>query len=472
MLRCSFSPLAVALALLAAPAWAQNELSNFAATGRGGVVNTFATGYQALGVNPANLGRAGGSRVAFTIGEVGAGVGSQSLSRRQLNKLIFHADEALSAAERTALIAGLNNGNALNLSADATAFGVAVRLPAGLGGLAFSAHQRLSGHAAFTQNSADLLVNGQHAALIQQYYDLAGQPRGGTQPPALSAALAGTALQLALTNEYNVGYGLPVLDVPGLKLAAGVGYRYVQGLGVADMRIEGGQVTAYSALAPVFDLNYSAALRGDANFNYQDGGKLRPVGTGHGFDLGLAAEVGKILRLGASITDLGWLRWTGNVLTFSDQQLRFPQYTGLADYQLISSVVDQFAHDEQSLFTYQAAQAHRARLPAKLRLGGGVRLSERLEAGLDVTVPLNQVAGNLPSTFVGAGLDFKPLRWLRLSSGLSAGAGYRFSLPLGATLVTPHWEAGLSTRDVTGYLAENNPYMSAALGVLRFKFGE
>ena len=66
-------PLAALLALPAAVR-AQNELSNFSATGRGGVVNSFAEGYQAIGVNPANLGRNGQATVSFTVGEVGVGV--------------------------------------------------------------------------------------------------------------------------------------------------------------------------------------------------------------------------------------------------------------------------------------------------------------------------------------------------------------------------------------------------------------
>jgi hypothetical protein len=105
-------------------------------------------------------------------------------------------------------------------------------------------------------------------------------------------------------------------------------------------------------------------------------------------------------------------------------------------------------------------------------LGGGVRISEYFEAGLDVTMPLNKVAGNLTSPFVGAGLDYKPAHWVRLSTGVSGCAGYNFSLPLGVTFVTPIWEAGLSTRDVTGYFTENSPYVSAALGFLRFKIGK
>jgi hypothetical protein len=468
-----FSALLPAALLLATPALAQNELSNFSATGRGGVINTFAEGYQALNINPANLGRESGPRVAFTIGEVGAGVGSQSLTNAQFKKLLFHPNDPLSAAERTALVAGLTSDNTLNFNADVTAFAFSVRLPVGFGGLAFSAHQRLNGHIAFNRNGADVVVNGRNAAIIQQYYDAAGNPRSGSTPPALSAALDGTVLQLAATNEYNVAYGVQVLSVPGVvKLTAGAGYHYIQGIGVADARFSsGGGLSAYSAHSPVFGFTYSASLQGNPNFDYQNGGKLQPVGTGNGFDLGLAAEIGKVVRVGASVTDLGSMNWKGNLLTVNDQQLRYPQYDGTTDYNVIKGIVDQFANDTKSLFTYQPAREYRASLPAKLRLGGGVRISEYFEAGLDVTVPLNKVAGNLPSTFVGAGLDYKPVRWLRLSSGVSGGAGYRANLPFGLTIVTSVWEAGVSTRDVTGYFSEKSPYVSAAAGVLRFKIG-
>ncbi|MDB5236789.1 MAG: hypothetical protein JWR44_3782, partial [Hymenobacter sp.] len=82
-----FVSLAAGLAL-PATAFAQNELSNFSATGRGGVINTFATDYQAIGINPANLGRSTNFRVAFTIGEVGAGIGSQSLSKTTFKHIL------------------------------------------------------------------------------------------------------------------------------------------------------------------------------------------------------------------------------------------------------------------------------------------------------------------------------------------------------------------------------------------------
>ena len=127
--------LAAGLALPTA-ALAQNELSNFTATGRGGVVNTFAQDYQTIGINPANLGRAGQATVAFTLGEVGAGLASQSLSKTLFKRLLYDSDQPIGQAQRDELVRGLSGDNALNLNVDVTTLGLAVSLPNGLGGIA------------------------------------------------------------------------------------------------------------------------------------------------------------------------------------------------------------------------------------------------------------------------------------------------------------------------------------------------
>ena len=468
--------LPVGLALLAAtPALAQNELSNFSATGRGGVINSFATDYQTLGINPANLGRESTTKVAFTIGEIGAGVASQTLSNATFKQLVFHANDPFSSdpttanAQRLSLVNSLAGDNTLNVNVDVNALAVAVRLPPGLGSIAVSYRQRFATHLAFNRDAADILIRGNNSDIVRKYYDAAGNSNG-TPPPKLSAALDGTALQMAWTAEYNIGYGVQVFNAPGVfKLTAGAGYRYIQGLGIADLRISGGSLSAYSALSPVFQVNYGN-LSTNPSFNYEAGRGLQSVGHGNGFDLGLAAEVGKMFRFSASVTDLGTMTWTGNVLTASDQNLRYPQYTQLNDYNVIQNVINQFGNDK-TLFTYDAAKERKDDLPAKLRLGGSVHLSDKFEVGVDVTAPLNKVAGNLTSAFVGAGVDFKPTNWVRLSTGASTGAGYKASLPLGVTFVTRIWEVGFSTRDLTGYFSDKTPYYSAALGFLRFKIG-
>ncbi|HEX8326789.1 MAG TPA: DUF5723 family protein [Hymenobacter sp.] len=467
-------PLAALLALPAA-VHAQNDLSNFSATGRGGVINTFAQGYQAVGINPANLGRPGEPTVSFTVGEFGAGLASQTLSKSLFERMLNDFDEPLNQAQRSELVSALSGDNVLNLNLDATSLGLAIALPNGLGGLAFSNRVRMAAHVGLNPNAADIIVNGQNAAVMKQYYpapNTSGQPTP-TNPnaPLVSTVLDGTSIQLAATSEYNISYGVNVLDKPGVKVSVGAGYRYIQGLGIADVRADGGSLYAFSALAPVFDVNYGA-LANNPNFNsINDSGLFNSVGQGHGFDLGVALEVGKLVRLGASVTDLGSMKWTGNVVTANDQRLQQTTSQGVDTYNFVDEIAKQFDTNGQSLFTYEAARERKAALPGKVRLGGGVRVSSLFEAGLDVTLPLNKVAGNLTAPFVGLGVDFKPVNWVRLSSGLSGGAGYGTNLPLGITLVSSVWEAGVSSRDVLGYFSDKSPHYSIAAGFLRFKIG-
>ncbi|SNC75000.1 hypothetical protein SAMN06265337_2654 [Hymenobacter gelipurpurascens] len=452
--------LGVALALPTA-LHAQNELSNFTATGRGGVATTFATDYQAIGINPANLGRVGGAKFAFTIGEVGAGAGSQSLTRQQLRKFIYNTNDPLSAPDRQELARAFASDNALNMNADATTFGLAVQLPV-IGGIAISNRIRSAGHVGLNQNAADLLFLGRDAPVYTS--------AAAGNIPLVSEALAGTEMQFSALNEFNLAWGTRLIDLPLFQLSAGAGYRYIQGVGIVDIRVQPGNLQAYSAMSPVFDINYGS-LTTDPSFNLKTGNGLKPVGKGNGFDLGLAAEVGKALRLGVSVTDIGHMEWEGNLVTGNDQPLKRLNSSGVGTYNFIKEATQIFAAGTDSLFQYQAGQTRRANLATKLRAGVGLRISEYFEAGLDVTMPLNEVAGNLPNTFIGAGLDYKPVHWLRLSSGLTGGAGYGLSVPLGFTFTTSFYEAGVSTRDVVGLVASKNPYLSVAAGFLRFKIG-
>lgn len=456
---------ALLAALLAVPLLgrAQNELSNFTATGRGGVATTFASDYQAIGINPANLGRVGGATVAFTIGEFGAGIGSQALTRTQLRKFVYQASDQLSMADKLELARAFTSPNALNLNVDATTFGLSVALP-GLGTVAVSNRQRVASHVGLSQVAAEIAFLGKDAPVFQNY-----NPQTS---PLISEALDGTELQMTWLNEFNIAAGTRLIDLPLVQLSAGVGYRYIQGVGIVDFRVADGKVEGYGAVSPLFDIDYGS-LATNPSFNLRERASgLQPVGTGHGFDLGLALNAGRKLRLGLALTDLGHMSWEGNLVTANDQRLKRLRSSGIGSYEFFREAAQLFAGGTDSLFQYQPAASRRAALPTKLRAGAGLRISEYFETGLDVTLPLNEVAGNISAPFVGLGVDFKPVRWLRLSSGVSAGAGYDVSVPLGVTITTGFYEAGISTRDALGLVSEKNPYLSVAAGFLRFKFGK
>ncbi|MBO0359267.1 hypothetical protein J0X19_14995 [Hymenobacter sp. BT186] len=471
MNKTSYSLLTTLLLSAAAPLYAQNELSNFTATGRGGVATPLVTDYQALGINPANLGRRVEGTPLVTVGllELGLGAGSRSLTRDQLKNLVFHAEDGLSAADKQALTVSFTNGNALNVNAAAMSVGLSVALPVGT--VALSNRQRVVGHVGLNQTAADVLFNGSNAQIYQAAtYQTNGQ-YDPAKAPMISAALQGTELQLQWTDEYNVGYGAQVIDADGFKLSVGVGYRYIRGIGMLDVRVDDGEVNAFSSLSPLFKVNYGS-VTGNPNFDYRTGSGLKSVGSGHGFDLGVTAAASDLVRVGVSLTDLGSMTWKGNVLTANDQALKKVTSGGVNTYNIFKEASQLFGSSSDAAFTYNPDRQKKEKLPAKLRAGAAFTITEKLDVGVDAAVPLNNLAGNLNSTLLGVGLDFKPVSWVRLSSGVTGGAGYGTSVPLGITFSTKHYEAGISTRDITGLISEDSPYYSVALGVLRFKFGQ
>ncbi|PJJ47872.1 hypothetical protein CLV45_4562 [Hymenobacter chitinivorans DSM 11115] len=452
------------LGLLAATSLrAQSELNSFSIVGRGGVANTFASDYQAIGINPANMARMNNAVVAFSIGEGGVGVSSASLTRSQVWKFLRNTDQTLTRADKLELARAFTSDNTLNFNADVTTVAVSASFPV-LGSFAFSNRQRLSGHMALNQNAAEILFLGQEAPIYANY--------NPTTSPLITESLAGTQFQGTWYNEFNFAFARRLITLPLFRLSGGVGYRYIQGVGIVDVRIEPGKIEAYSAMSPLFDIDYGKVVN-STSFNLEKRANgLQPVGKGNGFDLGLAMEAGKMLRASLSLTDLGHMTWEGNLLTASDQKLKKLRSNGVDNYDFLSEATKIFASGTDSVFVYQPSQEHTASLPTKLRAGAGLRVTNRLEVGLDVTVPLNEVAGNITSPFVGAGIDFKPNKFIRLSSGVAGGAGYGFALPLGVAFTTNLYEFGVSTRDLPGLLADKNPYASVAAGFVRFRFGE
>lgn len=454
--------LAGLLAFGALSAHAQNELNNFTATGRGGVINTFARDYQVLGINPANLGRDDNALFAFTLGELGVGIQSKSLRKDQLKLFVNERDTKLTQAQKQEYAKSFANEDALNLNADLSLFAISAHIPK-FGGIAVSNRQRISSHFGLNQNGSDILWLGKNAPIFDQYQD--------GDPISIRGTLAPTSIQMSFMNEWNIAAGTAI-TLPGVQLQVGAGYKYIQGVGVIDIVIDNDQVTAYSSISPIFDVDYGDLTK-DPNFNTVDigTGVFEPVGEGHGYDFGISADIGNMVKVGASVTDVGNMVWRGNLLTANDEYFTKITSEGINSFNFFKEVANIVGGSTDSLFTYEPNKELRKSLPTKLRLGGGLKLGKKVETGLDVTIPMNNVAGNLVDPFIGAGIDFQVVKLIRLSSGFSTGAGYGTSIPLGITFTTPVYEFGVATRDVFGLMGQESPYLSVAFGFLRFKFG-
>ncbi len=454
--------LAAAFLGLQASVLAQTELSSFSATGRGGVMNTFVNDYQAIGVNPANLGR-GTSIVTFSIAEGGLAVSSQAFNKSTLKQFIDAADGSeITLEDCRDLAKAFTSDNVLNAGVDFNTFAISINLPK-FGSLAFSNRQRALGHAAFNKNFSELLFLGQDAQL---YNDVAPG-----QTVYASKLFDGTEIKASWVNEWNVAYGRKIIDLPMFNIYGGAGYRYIQGMALYEFSSKGGDVKAYSAASPVLDINYDDYLN-DPKFTYNDAdGLLSPVGRGHGFDLGLSAEIAKIVKVGVSVTDIGKITWTENLLQAQDRGFKLPEIEGTDEYSfedagdIAKTIID-------SALVFSPVNELKTDLPTRFRAGVGVKLGSKVEVGLDYVHALNTAPGNITQDFFGLGIDVMPLSFLRFSTGVSTGAGDKLNLPLGLAIVTPVYEFGVSTRDITAPFTENNPGGSFAMGFLKFKIGK
>ena len=247
------------LAFCALGVSAQNELSNFTATGRGGVINTFATDFQVLGINPANLGGSKNALFAFTVGEMGIGFHSKSLERDQLKLFLKDINKPLSQAQKHEFAKAFTSDDALNINGDLTTFAISGSVP-GLGGVAVSNRQRLTAHVGLNQNGAEILFLGKNAPVFANYND--------GDKISIRETLAPTSIQMSLMNEWNIAAGTSI-NLPGVKLQVGAGYKYLQGVAVMDIVVDNDKVTAYTAISPIFDVDYGDLVN-NPRFNKTD----------------------------------------------------------------------------------------------------------------------------------------------------------------------------------------------------------
>jgi hypothetical protein len=454
--------LAVAFITLHITAFAQNEFNSFSATGRGGVMNTFVHDYQAIGVNPANLGRST-SIVAFTIGEGGLGASTQAITKATMNTFMQAAQsEELSLETRRQLAKAFTNDNVLNVGADFNTFAISVNLPK-IGGFAFSNRQRGLGHVAFDKNFAELVFLGKDAELYNQY--------APGETVYVSKIFNGTEIKTTWLNEWNFSFGRKVIDLPFINIYAGAGYRYIQGMAIYEFSSKDGVAKAYSASSPIMGWNYDQYMK-DPKFSQSAiDGVFNPVGNGHGFDVGLSAEVLKIIKLSASVTDIGSMSWTKNLLEAKDNGFKLPEFEGSQSYTFQDAAITAITLIDSSL-VFSPVSEVTTELPTRFRAGAGIKLGNRVEIGMDYVKALNNAPGNITEDFMGVGIDVKALPFIRLSTGVSTGAGDKLNLPVGFAIVTPVYEFGVSTRNIMAPLSDTNPGASFAMGFLRFKIGK
>lgn len=442
---------------------AQLEQSSFGATGRGGTATSFVTDYQALGINPANLGFQTDYAFSLGLAEVGYGFYSKALEKDDVRAILFNNEDSITPEQAQVLAQSfLNEG--LRFDVDVMPFGFSLRIPK-FGTMAFS----ITGHAGYNTK-----LGGEAANIIFEGYDYAGYFDTvivtatdiygiAYEPLSLSQLFGDSEFSLDINTSFNVGYGLKLFgDEESISAYAGIGFRYILGYAYLDLRTDGETVTGLSALGlDLIDLQEGETLSPITTSAAQ------PVGFGSGWDFGFSVKVKEALTASIAITDIGKMKYTANVLQIHDFVLDTVAFSGVTTTDPIDLISDIL--NEEGLIEYDGLTEFTVNLPTKLRMGASFKVNDFLDVGVDAVFPMNDVAGSFDSPIVGAGAQVTLFKILNLSAGLSAGGGYAYNIPAGIGLNFKIWELGVATRDITTWFGQSSPYVSMAAGVLRFK---
>ncbi|MFT5247346.1 MAG: hypothetical protein ACI943_002096, partial [Gammaproteobacteria bacterium] len=318
---------------------AQNELSSFTSTGRG-VASPFVTDYHALGINPSNLNWSpeyDGKRVTFGFAEVAGSLYSEALVKEDLRKNLFGGGfETLNREEKLDMIKEFTDaGNAVDLSYMWA--GAAVNTEK-LGGFSYTTRDNIQFSSRLSEDLATMMYLGGTAPYFEQLIlstgDTIANVDGLSQDTldlvqkgitslanaqSLSDLLGDTEISLSWVREYHFGYGKRIWDTDNIQIFVGVGAKYIVGQGMARVgKNADGEIEAFSALSPVFNVDYGDGALSNPSSLPEGAGRLEPVGQGYGFDIGASVIIKEKLRVGVSITDIGRMKWDGNAYTLED----------------------------------------------------------------------------------------------------------------------------------------------------------
>lgn len=477
-----------ALGFLSSNLFAQYELSSFTSTGRGGAT-TFATDYQAIGINPANLGwqyKFDDKHFALGFNEVTFSAKSDALSSKEIRQIFTgnvsdftYAEKELAATEFS------NSGMALNIDLGSLGFAMYNEK---FGGLGFRMNDRIQTFIKLGPQTSDMLFLGKTSSYFDKLITNVGDTINNSNysgdgsdiasgfasaPSLISKVIEGTDISMSWVREYNLSYGRKILEKEDtFQLYAGAGVKYLQGMALLNVSSEGGNLSAFSSVTPLIPIDYGTAADLNPSTVSQNPKDFlpKPVGHGFGFDFGANAILFEKLKLGVAVTNIGSITWDGNVYTVQDTIVYDTESDGLNNYNVFEGVKD--LAGTEGLFKWSGEESLTVALPTVIRAGASMELGEKFELGCDFIVPGNKVPGSYENVIIGLGGDFKPVKFIKLSAGFVTGGNYGTQIPLGFTFspVKGGYEFGIASRDAVSFFKDNGSTLSLSVGFLRFRF--
>lgn len=454
----------IGIAIFSLPALAQIDMGVPNAAGKGGASTAMVKNWEAIGINPSNLGWTTNYKFSMSILNAGISAQSKALDFKTLKHAMFHPSDTFSVAEKQNYAALFTNEDGFNMAANVNWLAASIYFPK-LGGLAFSVRDRAYAHVGLNANAADILFNGMNASVYQDT---------SIYNENISTIFDGCNITYLHFREANLAYGKRIIKmgtvdadgIPAIQVFGGIGLKYIWGMANMNAKIADGVILGQSS----FSTNYSINYGNIQNFTPEKvGGIFNAVGTGTGMDLGSSLILKNKIRFALAVTDIGSITWKNNVLIANDTTMPHLDSTnlGLNNFQIASQTT--FLFGDNGFMNYTPAPDFKSNLPTRLRLGFGMKIGERLDIGADLVLPLNKTLYNLSKPYMAIGAELKVFEIMKLNFGIAGSGPLGFNVPLGITLgpLGP-FEFGLATGDILTFVDKSkNPNLSVCFGFIR-----
>ncbi|MFN0030869.1 MAG: DUF5723 family protein [Flavobacteriales bacterium] len=492
-MRSVYNILLLSVAFATTVANAQTEGSSFTLTGMG-VATPWARDYQCVGINPANLDLDPRyeTKVALGLLEGGISLYSAALTKEQVRQNIFQEEVAEFTLEQQRDFAKefANSANAVDV--EITHFGLSIRTER-LGTFAFRTRERASFYYELSEQASELLWLGYGSNywdslvvsentietvipnspnLDQATYDKV--VRGFTDTvnaQLLSEFLNGTHFKMNWVREFNLSWGKKIWsNEDDIQIHAGLGAKLLIGQGLLAVDVEDGNTQVFSALSPIFQIDYGVSDENPSSLP-ENAGKLTPVGMGIGFDIGTTLVWKDRIFLSAAVNDIGSMTWDGNVYVLNDSHVIETKNDGIESTDFISQI--EGLNGSDAVLDWTGSTSLTTKLPTTFRLGLGMENHPAYKVGIDFIMPLNDGVASMEKPVIAIGGEFSPIKNIHLQAGLVQGGNYDVKIPVGIYFTLGRqggYEFGIASRDLITFFSRNQPTVSVAFGFLRFRF--
>ncbi|MBM2817121.1 MAG: hypothetical protein HW421_3883 [Ignavibacteria bacterium] len=392
---------------------------------------------------------------------------TNSLSMEDIN--FYFAKNAgkgkiLSDKDKANLVDAFSGDGKMFLNTEIEYFSIAFMPDSNTGTFAFSFKDIFAGSAVLPQSLVDLVLNGNDSGKIYSFNDF--------------------ELQSWYLRCYSFGYARKIsMKIGSLKnLRVGITVKYIQGFAYANSKVTDSYIYtgAYNKLTGDLTAVTKASFSPNLNVNYdfdststgQSGKSYSffssdPAGTGYGFDLGFATDIGAGFHFGMSLTNIGVLDWTNQPA----QMVTKANFAvdDLIDKKQLDSLLNSMSTSGTFIDNINTG------LPTALRIGLSCEIHKYIEnfaGSLIVAMDIDEGFDNLPTNSTSPRISFGAMYYpgsyfptFSLGVGVDQVGKTRFAAGLGYETKIVDFFAG--TTDVITLFGGNNAmHFSAAVTAL------